>query len=550
MATGRNKANSEAYAAWNALPQNNIAASTDGIRRANPGTTIYDQLFSSMLQEFSRNDPDGGIEQYGFTNPFTAPNGQTYYSGTDMPGSTALNMAQQYGSEPLWVDAQGNYTLNFLDDNGQMMTRMPGWGQGSFNDPRYGEYVPYDQYNAWAMNQGGDFLDKLGSYGPLIAMSMLGAGPLAASMGAGGVGATAAEGGGVGAGGGLSGAQAFPLAGDGFHTIAPLAADGTVGTAVTAGEGFLGGIGAAGSGGPLLPNGPVSGGMTMVPSFPGMTPLVTGATEYALPPTTGLEEVMAGGGGGFAGVLPSVGIPGSPGSPGASGSSGAGPAAGIGSVLSNLLGGGGTLSDLTKLLGTLGATGLGVFGAKEQADAMREMQDKQLAAHQLAQDKQLGLNRETRDMFLGLGAPYRDRLNSSYQPGFDIFQADPALQGAVDQTSNSLLRKLSTSGNPFDNPGGLMEAQKYVNQNVALPQLNTYRSQLGTFGQLGTGTAGQAGLNSASQVNSGANFIQPQSNSGIYDALGYGLSQLTNPTPDINSLLQQMNSMKLGSWGQ
>jgi hypothetical protein len=133
-----------------------------------------------------------------------------------------------------------------------------------------------------------------------------------------------------------------------------------------------------------------------------------------------------------------------------------------------------------------------------------------------------------------LGAPHRARLEASYAPGFDLAKQDPAFQGALDQSSNAVLRGLSTKGNPFDNPGGLREANKYVTQNVALPQLNTYRSQLGSFGQLGTNTAGTAGLNAA------------QSSGGKYDALGYGLSQMTQPANPFEDMMKKYN-LNLGS---
>lgn len=167
-----------------------------------------------------------------------------------------------------------------------------------------------------------------------------------------------------------------------------------------------------------------------------------------------------------------------------------------GSPLGNIFGGNGGAQDWMSLLGSLGSAGLGYFGAQNQANNYNALQQK----------------------YLDMGQPYRDRLNASYQPGFDMAQADPAYQGAMDQSSNSILRKLSaTGGNPYDNPGGLMEAQKYVTQNVALPQLNTYRSQLGGFGQLGINTAGTAGMNSV------------PAESGKYTALGSGLAGLTNP---------------------
>jgi hypothetical protein len=187
------------------------------------------------------------------------------------------------------------------------------------------------------------------------------------------------------------------------------------------------------------------------------------------------------------------------------------------SALSRLLGGNGSGSDLTSLLGKLGATGLGVFGAKEQTDAFKEMQDK----------------------YLALGAPSRARLESSYAPGFSM-NNEPGYRDAMDLSSQSVLRKLSaTGGNPFDQPNSMTSALDYVTKSTALPQLNTYRSQNAASGQLGVAPAASGGMNAAN------------SSGGTYDALGYGLNSLLNPPSDIQSLLKQLNGggMKLNLGG-
>jgi hypothetical protein len=362
----------------------------------------------------------------------------------------------------------------------------------------------------------------------------------------------------------------------------PVAGFGAAGgfAAMGAGAGAAGeGIGATGLG-----FSPIEGGMTMAPNFAGMSPMVVGQTPYALPALDSTAMLMGGAaGGGLAGGLAADGITGSAGVDGITGSTGAAAgtaaagipgAAGAGgaagtSALASLLGGTAGAADVAKLLGALGGVGLGIAGAQDQTAAAERMQDRQIAMYREAQQKQLdmsrelsdkymGLSRENRDIYLGLGAPHRERLNQSYAPGFDLFQADPALQGAVDQTSNSLLRRLSTSGNPFDNPGGLMEAQKYVNQNVTLPQLNTYRSQLGGFGQLGVNTAGTTSMDAAgiagrsgqNAINSMGQFdmasagaVQPLSNSGTFRALGYGLDQITGMNDDPMAMFRQMQSM-------
>ncbi len=204
----------------------------------------------------------------------------------------------------------------------------------------------------------------------------------------------------------------------------------------------------------------------------------------------------------------------------------------IGKLLTGLLGGSGSGSgsgtgglqgaDLIKLLGILGSTGAGIYGANQQADAYKQ----------------------TADKYMALGAPFREKLEASYAPGFDITKTDPSYQGALDSASNSVLKGLSvTKGNPFDNPGAVMEANKYVTQNTALPHLNTYRSQLGSFGQLGTNTAGTASLNGAAGAGGTAN------------ALGYGLNSLTSDNSAFEDYMKKYmtqngtNQFKLNTGG-
>ena len=105
----------------------------------------------------------------------------------------------------------------------------------------------------------------------------------------------------------------------------------------------------------------------------------------------------------------------------------------------------------------------------------------------------------------------------------------------MDSTSNAIMRKLSTTGNPFDNPGGLMEANRYVMENTALPAINNYRSQLGTFGQLGTSTGGTASLGAIPAAG------------GVYDAIGAGLYNATKePDPFATTMAALYRSMLPG----
>lgn len=182
-------------------------------------------------------------------------------------------------------------------------------------------------------------------------------------------------------------------------------------------------------------------------------------------------------------------------------------AAQTGSVLSRIIDGSATAADWASLAGTGLSTGLGVLGANQQANAYSDVADK----------------------YLALGAPSRTRLEASYAPGFNLASADPAFQGALDTAAQAAARATSArSGNPVDNPGAYAEMQKYITNSVALPQLNTYRSQLGTFGNLGTNVAGTTDAASAGQTGS------------MYNALGYGLGQITQPQSNTNSALSDL----------
>ncbi|MDO8682408.1 MAG: hypothetical protein Q7N50_02870 [Armatimonadota bacterium] len=182
------------------------------------------------------------------------------------------------------------------------------------------------------------------------------------------------------------------------------------------------------------------------------------------------------------------------------------------SAISRLLSGDASPSDYAQLAGTVGSTALGYLESERKADALSGVSDK----------------------YLALGAPYRGKLAASYAPGFSM-EKEPGYTNAIDQTMNSYLRKASTGGNPFMNPGVSMEANKYVTAGTALPALQNYRSQLGSFGQLGTNVAGTADLSGANNAGSG------------YGALGFGLGELTQPT---TSTLEQLLKKYVGSGGR
>jgi hypothetical protein len=435
-------------AAFRALPQNRIGiGGYEGLRPASAGTTIWDQLFPSTPLQFSNRDPDGGVEQYGFTNPFTAPNGQTYYADSNYPAQTAAGIVSQYGSEPLWVNSQGNPTQFFLDDSGQMMYRFPGWGQGSFNDPRWGEYVPASAYEQWAANQQGTW-DKLGGFLPALFASILGAGPIAASMGAYG-GASAA-----GAAGGLEGAaQAFPLIGDGMYSVAPLAADGTVGAATTMGAG------AAGAG-------TVMGGSGLMEAgFLGAEGMGTGAATTA-------------GGVGAAGLAGQA-------------------AAGAGSSLASQAAGGAASSGgfwdgilkTGKIAGMdLGAAGMALasyFAQKEHADELQRIAQESAARS----DPAAGLR------------PYfqQETLKSFSDPNY--FKNDSTLGGLSRLATDEVQRNMSARG--WNMSGNEAQALGSRLQDESMKYAQQQQSMLGQFAGL-TANPSYAGLNFGNLASQGS----------------------------------------------
>lgn len=113
------------------------------------------------------------------------------------------------------------------------------------------------------------------------------------------------------------------------------------------------------------------------------------------------------------------------------------------------------------------------------------------------------------NQFANYGAPSRERYENTFKrnadgtPAFSMMN-DPGYADALAQTSDTLLRRLSAQGgNPFGNPGGLIEANKQINASLALPALQNYRNQnasTGGFGAFNTAAPG-AMANASGQDN-------------------------------------------------
>lgn len=407
------------------------------------------------------------------------------------------------------------------------------------NHPEYGHLVPTgiagsilgELAQSQKQKAGGDIFN-----GPLLWGAPLAfAGPISGALGAGGAfggyaSAAAADAAGLAQMGAAAGLQGSALE-------AFVASGGTLGSTAAGGGGIGAGAGggwlnSTGWGNPeswnsLAPEqgttgasgGGASGGAGSVP--PSQPSFLDQLKQFFSPnpvsAATTAASAMGGGGGGLSGsgdVLNDFGSEIGGGSGGLQGAGAAALGGAAGGAASNALGrllsGQASPSDYASLLGSLGAAGLGALGANSQTSALTGVADK----------------------YLQLGAPFRGALLNSYSPGFDLAKSDPAFQGALDQASQGVLRGLSTHGNPYDSPGALIEANKQIANSVTLPQLNTYRSQLGTFGQLGTNTAGAADTGAANLAGN------------AFTGLGGALGTLTAPTNDLTSLLRQLQGFK------
>jgi hypothetical protein len=176
---------------------------------------------------------------------------------------------------------------------------------------------------------------------------------------------------------------------------------------------------------------------------------------------------------------------------------GAGTAAGAaaGTSLSRILDGTATTADYLSVLGTAGATGLGIFGSQQQANALRD-----IAAQ----------GRADRAPFLSKSLEY---LNDP-----SAYAAGPGKT-----TLDSVLRALSVKGNPADNPSSLEIATQ--------AGLRDWRDAVTGFGNMGL--AGEDTRASLLSKATGAD-------ANALNALGYGVGQITNPPTSLADILKQL----------
>jgi hypothetical protein len=172
-----------------------------------------------------------------------------------------------------------------------------------------------------------------------------------------------------------------------------------------------------------------------------------------------------------------------------------------------ILSGNGSLQDYLSVGGLLGGTALGAYASNKQSQSLEDLANK----------------------YMDMGAPSRARYEGSFAPGFSMAN-DPGYSDALDQTTKSFLHKASIAGNPADSPNAWAQTLKDVNASFAYPAMMDYR-------KLNANTGGLSRFAEAAPgVATGAIGAQR----GIYDSIGYGLSQFTTQ-PQQNDIFGTNN---------
>lgn len=337
--------------------------------------------------------------------------------------------------------------------------------------------------------------DRLAMAGAIATAAMAGGAGFAGAIGAGaGAGAGAAEGasaggtlagGGLEAGGGLAGLEG----GSAFVSGLGPATGAIEGAPIIGGAGLpeLSGV-AAGSEPFIGAGGGLYDGI-------GLSSGAGGAMDMA-----GSAAVPSGAGGTGAGSI----FEGGSASGGATAAGGAGAAAGGGTALSRFLDGTATTADYLSLGGGLGAAGLGAYAANQQTQAYTDLANK----------------------YMAMGAPYRQKLSDLYANP-SSYLSSSEVQVPVQQGTDALARALSVKGNPIGSGTALQELQNY-SANQLFGRLGEEKNRLAGYGGLVSYNAAAPG---ASQAAIGAQ-------GGIYNSIGYGLGQLTNPPSSLEQSLR------------
>lgn len=176
-------------------------------------------------------------------------------------------------------------------------------------------------------------------------------------------------------------------------------------------------------------------------------------------------------------------------------------------ALERILSGNGTTQDYLTAFGQVAPSLLGMYASDRQADALGGLASQ----------------------YSAMGAPYRDRLAQSYSDP-TAFLKSPEVQVPVQMGTDAMARALSTQGNPAGSGTALHELQNY-SANQLFGRLGQERDRLAGFG-------GLTAYNSAAPQ-AATNAIGAER--GVYDALGYGIGQVTNPPKSLADILKSYN---------
>lgn len=177
-----------------------------------------------------------------------------------------------------------------------------------------------------------------------------------------------------------------------------------------------------------------------------------------------------------------------------------------------LINGGDTGSaDLMKLLGSLGAAGLGAYASNQQSGDMNALAKR----------------------YEGYGAPYRQKLSALYANP-DSFLQSNEVQKPVQMGTDNLMRSLSMQGNPFGSGNALQQGQSYASDQL-----------FGRLGQEKDRLAGFGGLSSYNQAAPQAATNAIGSNANMYNAIGSGIGNIFNPPKsESQTMAEFMRAMR------
>jgi hypothetical protein len=249
-----------------------------------------------------------------------------------------------------------------------------------------------------------------------------------------------------------------------------------------------------------------------------------------LPRRTGAASYLGAGGGADAAIGSGI-------SGGAAAGTSLAPGYFAGETAYPVLGGAAAAGGASALSGGSAAAGAGAAGAAGALSGAGSVPWGLLGAGALTLgsvlgDKQIAdSNSNLAHEYMALGAPSRQRYEDSFNPNFDVSKIT-GLQQAMDTSYQGLLRGLSTQGNPYGNPAGLNEAQKYITGNLILPTLQNYRNQ--------NAASGGYGAFSTAAPQAASNAINASGN--IYSDIGRGVGNALNPPPTLDQYFRQLNS--------